>query len=166
MIFSVADIPMEMPNPLGEIVEHIPMIELANRNLSQAQIESLTLMANDSVARTHELLERILKYELEWRTSVFQGETEYDGAIGNRIEAALKWWADATEALLSKMEALGQFGFRPASLETLRPRLADVRRMLTPDGEFFEGDELDELTAEALREDERGLTVEFRVMGE
>ena len=38
--------------------------------------------------------------------------------------------------------------------------------MLTPDDEFFEGEELDGLVAEAIVEDEAGRTAEFRVMGE
>jgi hypothetical protein len=166
MIFSVADLPMPMANPLDEIVEHIRKIEPTIDHPSQPQLESLTFLVDECVARTHATLDRILEYDLKWRTSVFRGDTDYDEAIGNHIEACLQVWADATEALLSKMDALGHLGFHPASLETLRPRIAEVRSMLTPDGEFFEGDELDELTARTLGEDERGATVEFRAMGE
>jgi hypothetical protein len=166
MIFSVTDIPTQVPNHLYEIVEHIGNIETTSQGLSRAQVDSLTSKTDESVASTHAFLDRVIQYDVKWRTSVFLGETEYDEAIENSIREALKSWADMTDSLLVRVGDLKALGFFPASLETLPPRVAEVRSMLTPDDEFFEGDELDDLTGRAFREDEQGLTVEFRVMGE
>jgi hypothetical protein len=162
MSFSVADVPSLVPDAFSGIFESVPPSPRA----PQAEIERLTLMINNSVANAHLALNQILGFDLEWRTSVFKGETEYDAAIEERIEANLKLWADATDLLLTNLDKLKSRGFCPPSLDTLRPLLREVRSMLTPDDQFFEGEALDELTEGAIEQYERGQTVEFQVMGE
>ena len=166
MIFSAADIPIDLPSPFGGLFEYIQTIEPASQQVSQAQLDSLASKVDKAIAVAHSFVDMILEYDLKWRTSVFRGETEYNEAIENRIRSSLKSWADDVERLLLPISSLQEFGFNPASLGTLHPRLAEVRSMLTPDDEFFVGEEFDKLTAQALGEDERGLTVEFREMGE
>ena len=166
MSFTVADIPAQMPDTFGPIFARIGEHDPERLVFDREHIHSLTLMADDSVARTHRLLNLILDYDVRWRTSVFQGDTEYDQAIQDRIESGLRFWADSTEALLAKIDALQHTGFRPISLDTLRPRVTEVRSMLTPDDEFFRGEELDDLARAAIDENEAGHATAFQVMGE
>ena len=166
MFFSVADVPVQGPDSFGDIFEQLGKIGPATSQLSPTMIERLTLKADESAALTHGFLDRILDYDARWRTAAFRGETEYDPAIEDRIEAGLRSWLNLTESLLAKLEAVRSWGFRPDSLETLRPRIAEVRNMLTPDDEFFRGEELDEMAAKAIAEHEAGQTVKFQVMGE
>jgi hypothetical protein len=166
MMFSAADIPVQGPDSFVDFLEQLGEIEAPADGLSPAKIEALTSKADESAALTHGFLDHILDYDVRWRTAVFRGETGYDPAIEERIEAGLRTWLNLTESLLARLEPIRSWGFRPASLETLRPRIAEVRNMLTPDDEFFEGEELDDLTEKAISEHEAGRTVEFRMMGE
>lgn len=166
MIFSVADIPVQASDPFGEIVEDLRKMERPNLKLTQAQNVEIASKVDDAVARSHSFLDYILQYDVSWRTSVFRGETEYDQKIQDRIEEGLRRWAKATEYLISNLDKLRQNWVCPESLETLRPRLDEVRSMLAPDDEFFEGEALDDLAAKAVTEHESGSTVEFLVMGE
>ena len=166
MSFSAADIPVFSANPFGEVFEQIRKSGPERGGLTADQISDLASKLDDSVARTHAFLDHVIQYDLKWRTSVFQGETEYDEAIEGRIEGGLKFWADATGRLLSELDGFRRYGVYSESIETLRPRLAEVRKMLTPDDEFFEGEELDDLAAGAISADKSGQTTEFRAMGE
>lgn len=166
MTFSAADLPVDFPNPLSDLVKALPQVEPKSRQLSAAQIDALTSKVDEAVGPIHTVLDGTLAYDRNWRTAVFRGETEYDQEIEDRIRSSLESWAQGAEAFLSALHHFKSFGIHPAVAETLRPRLAEVRAMLTPDDEFFEGEGLDELTAGALAEDERGETVEFRAMGE
>jgi hypothetical protein len=166
MMFSAADIRVQETDSFGDFFEQLGKIEPVANRLSPAKIEALTSKADESAALTHGFLDHILDYDVRWRTAVFRGETDYDPAIEERIETGLRAWLNLTESLLAKLQPIRSWGFQPASLETLRPRIAEVRNMLTPDDEFFEGEELDDLTEKAIAEHEAGRTVEFRVMGE
>jgi hypothetical protein len=166
MIFSPADILPPAILAFGDIVEPIRGIDPGRDGLSPAQVAAILPRIDDSVARTHAALEFILRYDERWRTSVFRGETEYNEAIERRIESYLVALADAAQSLVSGLDRYRAYGVYAASMETLRPLIADVRKMLTPDDQFFEGEGLDGLTARAIEEDDRGETVEFRAMGE
>lgn len=166
MSFTVADIPALMPDTFGVVFEQMRDIEPARVALNQEKIAALTLIADESVARACQSLDEILEFDVEWKTSVFEGETEYDQAIQDRLDVVVKIWAEGVEAFLSSLDALKPMGFQLASLDTLRARLAEVRNMLTPDDEFFRGEELDEMARAAIDEDEAGRTVAFEVMGE
>jgi hypothetical protein len=167
MNFSAADIPILSPDSFGHIFEQIRKNGPEQGGLTPAQIEDLAAKTDDCVAMAHSLLNDILQYDVIWRTSVFQGETEYDEAIEKRIESGLRSWAEGVEHLIEALDHFRSCGApHSESMEALRPRLAEVRRMLTPDDQFFEGEELDDLVAEAIVDDEAGRTAEFRVMGE
>ena len=166
MIFSPADIPNAATIPYGEVVEQVRRIDLGRSKPTSAQISDLMSRIDDSVARTHAAFDFILRYDAKWKTSVFRGETEYDEAIEKRIETALGNLADSSETLVTLLDRSKVYGLHSESLETLRLRIAEIRKMLIPDDQFFEGEALDELASRAIEEDDRGETVEFRVMGE
>lgn len=166
MSFAAADIPAQMPDTFIGVFEQIRDLERHGGGFSPEQLAALMSGADRAVAMSLQALDEILDYDLEWRTSVFEGRTEFDQAIQDRLEAYLGLWVESLEAPLSILEGLKPMGFDPPGLETLRARLAEVRSMLTPDEEFFRGEKLDELAKAAVDEDEAGHTVPFEVMGE
>jgi hypothetical protein len=166
MIPSLADFQIQTPNPFGEIVEDLGNMETPDGPATPAEILSFVSKMDEAIARTLALLDHILEREATWRTFVFQGKAEYDVEIEKRIEEILKNLADRTETVLFKLDPLRSKGICPESMETLRNRIADVRSMLTPDDDFFEGEELDALANQAIAENDSGATVNFLVMGE
>jgi hypothetical protein len=166
MIHSIADFPVQPANPLGEIVEDLRKLDPMNRPATQAEILSLVSKIDDFVSRSLAILDHLLECEASWRTFVFQGKTEYDVEIEKHVEESLKDWADRADGFLSSFDTLVSGGISAESVETFRSRVAEVRGMLTPDDEFFEGEELDDLAAQAITEHESGATVDFLVMGE
>jgi hypothetical protein len=166
MSFTVADIPTLMPDTFDVVFERMRHIEPARAALSQEQIAALKLSADEAAAQACQILDGLLDFEVEWKTSVFEGETEYDQAIQDRLDVVVKIWAEGVEAFLSSLDRLKPMGLHLAGLDALRSQLAEVRSMLTPDDEFFRGEELDEMARAAIEEDEAGRTVAFEVMGE
>jgi hypothetical protein len=166
MMISPADPSIRMGKAFGESVRPLSLASLLGRPATAAEIGSLVLTIDEAVGVGNMAFDAYIRFDLNWRTAMSGGKVEYDESTDNLIRDGLRTWALDAARLVSVVDSLAGFEVATVPLETLRGRIVEVRDMLTPDDQFFEGEALDRLAGEALAADERGETVPFEVMGE
>ncbi len=155
-----------MGEAFGEAIRSFRDLDMRSLPSTAAETASIRLFVEEAVANGSSLFDAFLRFDVNWRTAVFRGEIPYDEATESLIADNIRKWVENGEAFLSVVDQLEAGGMVLPDVEPFRSRVAEGRGMLTPDDEFFEGEGLDELTARAIDEDDRGLTVEFKAMGE
>jgi hypothetical protein len=127
--------------------------------------DKVALMAQLAVAYANGAFDFIAGFDVLWHTEMFSGATEYKpGEQEMILKTYGEWHANSIQILptLDRFEAQG----RPIQgADKLRANVRKAKGALTPDDDFFEGEELDRLAEEALAADDRGETVEFTEMG-
>jgi hypothetical protein len=164
MTISPASPSTGMGLAFAEVVRSFRGLEGSNRPMSSPDFALLRLFAEEAIAIGVSAFDATLRFDASWRTSVFRGEIPYDAAIESLIGDNIRMWVENGESLLESFDRPTLQRVDLPDFEPIRSRVAAGRAMITPDDEFFEGEGLDELTAQAIDEDERGLTVEFGTM--
>lgn len=108
----------------------------------------------DLVAKANYLLGRILDLDSSFREHVFRKSFDYSPEVESRLEDVLKQWLD----LAIHVDPSGQLSEAGQAVEELRSNIQDVRDMLTPDDEFFQGEGLASLRDDAIRAHRAGET--------
>jgi hypothetical protein len=166
MMLSPSDPSILMGKAFGEMIRPLRDITPLSEVPTGPFAASLLLFIEESIASGITVLDADIRFDLNWRTTVFRGLIAHDEATERLILDNIKDWIGFSEALIETVVSLENHGLKVPSAELLRARIVEARAMVRPDDEFFEGKALDHLTTEAVAEHDRGETVEFTEMGQ
>ncbi len=106
-------------------------------------------------------LRLIQTIDARWHKAIFDESISYRESDREELINFYQSWHTVTGKILAK---LGSSGLTDTDI--LQSGYAEVGGLLTPDDQFFEGEELDELVQDAIGSLDRGETVEMREMGD
>lgn len=111
----------------------------------------------DLVAKADYLNGRILSIDSDYRDFVYDHPSNYSPAQDELIrQLAADWTELSTEILTEATSSHDEFGVQ--GFEELRHKVEEMRNILAPDDEVFEGEYLDDLSVQAIEEQQKGST--------
>ena len=108
-------------------------------------------------------LKLIKSHDVAWHQAMFEETIPYNEADHEGLLDLHRAWYSSAGKLLNYLD---EAVLTPSEIRVLRSSLAEVKSALTPDDEFFEGDELDKLVEQAIDEHSRAETDEMKEMGD
>ena len=152
-------------------------------NLAREQLERYE-KSSESWKEDHEAAQRCLDFEgllaygvslvrfidaidLAWRTKVLQKQLPHDAKMEEAIDCLYRGWLYPRERMTKRLESFEEQGFLVSGADEFRQACREVKGILTPDGEFFAGnDALLRKQDEAVEAHGRGETVELRELSD
>ncbi len=113
---------------------------------------------DEVVAKANFLFDRLIDLDLDIRELVLSDRMEFDPGLDAKVRGLLRDWLDVSLRVIPHIE-----GRTVDAADLLRTRVEEARSMLTPDGEFFGGDELARLRDDAIDDHRAGRTEPFDV---
>jgi hypothetical protein len=126
----------------------------------------VSLMAQAIVAFGNGAFESVEGYDVFWHTAVFRNDREYHADEEAKILNAYREWQGKAKRLIDLVASLESQAQPIPGLDLLRLNVRKAESILTDDGDFFEGEALDNLAEQAIAAFERGETEEFTEIGQ
>ncbi len=111
-------------------------------------------------------LRLIQTIDARWHKAIFEESIPYRESDREELSNLYQSWYTVTGNMLAKLGRLEEACLDLTDTVILQSGYAEVGGLLTPDDQFFEGEELDGLVQDAIMSLDRGETVEMREMGD
>jgi hypothetical protein len=109
------------------------------------------------------LVRFIDKFDLAWKTKVHKGVVKYDKEIDDMIGTLYELWMHPCDRVMKRLKDFEGQGFQVSGADEFRRACQEVKGILTPDEEFFAGnDAFVRLQEQAIEANRRGETVELK----
>lgn len=103
------------------------------------------------------------RFDLAWQSKVRKGLIPPQKEIEDLVDAMYKAWMHPCDRVMKRIEEFEKEGFQVSGAEDFRLACREVKGILTPDEDFFAGnDQLVRLQEEAVAANQRGETVELK----
>ncbi|MEX2139178.1 MAG: hypothetical protein WD894_07955 [Pirellulales bacterium] len=114
----------------------------------------------ETLALGNRVFDAIVEFDENWRRQVSRGKLRFSPVLHSFIQALFERWHAPCSNVLAAIEDLRHEGFLPKGADEFQHRCREADGILTPDGDFFVGDQLIQIRDDALDQHLRGETLE------
>jgi hypothetical protein len=108
------------------------------------------------------IFDAITSFDEKHQSRVFKGEIEFDPDHAELIKQAYSWWLGPCEELCAKIKLMHDQHFEVNNSAQFLSNCREAKGILTPDGEFFNHEDMVALRDMAIDEHRAGQSLEHR----